>query len=85
MQDKVPFLKKRFINFLNKKGIDNRNLFYSIPTQCSAYRFACFNKNDYANAEYCSNCGTHIGIHQDLTIEQLNYVIESIKEFVDGL
>ena len=80
----LPFTKAKFINFLNSKGIDNRNLFYSIPTQSNAYKYLGHKLGDFPESEHCSNNGTHIGIHQDLTIEQLDYVINSIKEFLNG-
>jgi dTDP-4-amino-4,6-dideoxygalactose transaminase len=80
VKDEAPFDKIDFVNFLTSKGIDNRNLFYSIPSQCEPYKK--YTTNIYPEAEFCSNNGTHIGIHQDINEEQLYYIINSIKEFV---
>ena len=77
--------KDKFVKFLTEKGIDNRNLFYSIPTQADCYKYLGYSYGQFPMAEESSLIGTHIGIHQDLSIDQLNYVIESIKEFIDGL
>ena len=76
-----PFMKEEFVKFLTAKGIDNRNLFYCIPTQCEPYKK--YIDNVYPEAEYCSNNGTHIGVHQDLTLEQLDYVIDCVKELIN--
>ena len=80
LKPKCPFTKAEFVKHLSDRGIDNRNLFYSIPTQCEAYKK--YASNIYPEAEYCSNNGTHIGVHQDLTLSQLEYVIKSIQEFI---
>jgi len=37
---------------------------------------------DYPEAEYCSDNGTHIGIHQHLELEQLDYVVDVVKGFL---
>ena len=75
--------KQHFVDFLTSKGIDNRNLFYSIPTQAKCYAYLGYELGRFPTAEYMSDYGTHIGIHQDLTNEQLDYVVASIKEYVD--
>jgi len=80
VKDEAPFTKEDFVSYLSKKGIDNRNLFYCIPTQCEPYKKYC--SNTYAESEFCSNNGTHIGIHQDLSINQLQYVIKKISEYI---
>lgn len=80
--DKID--KYKFVQFLTDKGIDNRNLFYSIPTQAKCYAYLGHKLGDFPNAEALSDYGTHIGIHQDLNQEQLDYIVDCIKEFVDG-
>ncbi len=82
MHRTCPFTKAQFVNFLNEKGIDNRNLFYSIPTQCKSYQYLGYKRGCFPNAEYLSDYGTHIGIHQDLTYGQLDYVLECLGEFI---
>lgn len=82
VKDGVPFTKKEFVQWLSEKGIDNRNLFYSIPTQCEAYASLGYKLGTFPNAEWLSNHGTHIGCHQDLSIDQLDYVVNSVKEFI---
>jgi dTDP-4-amino-4,6-dideoxygalactose transaminase len=82
LNKQCPFTKNKFVEFLSSRGIDNRNLFYSIPTQTECYRYLGFQLGCYPNAEYLSNYGTHIGVHQDLNLDQLDYVIDTIAEFL---
>lgn len=83
LRQDAPFTKKQFTDFLTSRGIDNRNLFYSIPSQCECYFGVGWQLGPYNNAEYASNYGTHIGCHQDLSEDQLKYVIDSVKEFLN--
>jgi dTDP-4-amino-4,6-dideoxygalactose transaminase len=62
--------------------IDFRDLFYSIPTQTPAYGFLGYKLGDFPEAEYCSDHGVHIGIHQDLSISQLDYVVSVIGDLI---
>ena len=82
VKEDVPFTKDEFVDYLDKKGVDSRNLFYSIPTQTQSYKFLGHTLGDFPEAEYCSNHGTHIGIHQDIEIEDLDYVDEVVGEFL---
>lgn len=80
--EKAPFTKDEFVSYLDKAGVDSRNLFYSIPTQCPSYAFLGKRPGDFPEAEYCSNNGTHIGIHQDIELKQLDYVAEVTETFL---
>lgn len=84
VKEKMPFTKDEFVARLDQSGVDSRNLFYSIPTQCPSYAFLGKRPGDFPEAEYCSNNGTHIGIHQDLELKQLDYVVEVTQEFLKG-
>lgn len=82
VREKMPFTKDEFVTYLDKAGVDSRNLFYSIPTQCPSYAFLGKRPGDFPEAEYCSNNGTHIGIHQDIELKQLDYVAEVTETFL---
>lgn len=84
VKESAPFTKDEFVAFLDERGVDSRNLFYSIPTQCPSYSFLGKKLGDFPEAEYCSNNGTHIGIHQDIEIEQLDYITEVVEEFLEN-
>jgi dTDP-4-amino-4,6-dideoxygalactose transaminase len=78
----VNFTKDDFVTYLEKAGVDSRNLFYSIPTQTQGYQFMGHKPGDFSQAEYCSDQGTHIGCHQDVGIAQMNYVVQVVEEFL---
>jgi dTDP-4-amino-4,6-dideoxygalactose transaminase len=68
--------------FLTERGIDSRTMFESMPTQCPGFAFLGHELGDFPNAEYISSRGVHVGIHQDLNEDHMNYIIETLKEFV---
>lgn len=82
LRDKVPFIKDEIVDFLDKKGVDSRNLFYSMPTQCPSYKFLGHKPGDFPEAEYCGDHGFHFGIHQDIEVGQLDYVVTVVKQFL---
>jgi dTDP-4-amino-4,6-dideoxygalactose transaminase len=78
----LNFTKDEFVTYLEREGVDSRNLFYSIPTQTPSYAFMGHHLGDFPETEYCSDQGTHIGCHQDLGIEQMDYVIHVVEGFL---
>jgi dTDP-4-amino-4,6-dideoxygalactose transaminase len=82
LREGLGFTKDEFVAYIEEKGIDSRNLFYSMPTQCPSYAFLGYKLGDFPEAEYCSDNGTHIGIHQDIEIDQLDYVVEVVEDFL---
>lgn len=68
---------------LQDRGIENRALFGCIPTQQP--NMAAFKKQyegKLPNAEYIGKNGFYIGAHQDMTKEDLDYIIHSFKEIL---
>ncbi len=82
VREKAGFTKDEFVAYLDNDSIDSRNLFYSIPTQCPSYAFLGKRLGDFPEAEYCSNNGTHIGIHQDIELKELDYVAQVTEKFL---
>jgi len=82
LKEGVKFSLSQFVKYIENAGIDSRNLFYSIPTQCPGYKFLGYKLGQFPEAEYCGTHGLHIGVHQDLEIENLDYVIETVKKFL---
>ncbi|MBF0620101.1 MAG: DegT/DnrJ/EryC1/StrS family aminotransferase [Candidatus Omnitrophica bacterium] len=78
----LNFTKDEFVAYIESRGIDSRNLFYSMPTQCPSYAFLGYKLGSFPEAEYCSDHGTHIGIHQDIGVGQLDYVVEAVEQFL---
>ncbi len=82
LRENCSFTKDEFVQYIEKEGVDSRNLFYSMPTQCPSYAFLGKKLGDFPEAEYCSNHGTHIGIHQDLELEEMDYIVEVVGKFL---
>ncbi len=82
VREGMPFSKEEFVDFIDKAGIDSRNLFYSIPTQCPSYEYLGYQLGDFPESEFCSDRGTHIGIHQDIEIDGLDHVDTVVQEFL---
>lgn len=82
LREGLPFTKDEFVADLEENGVDSRNLFYSMPTQCPSYAFLGHKRGDFPEAEYCSDHGTHIGIHQDIGLEQLDHVAGVVERFL---
>lgn len=82
LREGVDFTRNKLIYFLEENGIDTRNLFSSMPTQCSGFSFLGYKLGDFPNAEYIGNNGFHIGVHQDLHADHINYFIDTIEKFL---
>lgn len=77
-----PFSRNQFTDYLDKNGIDTRDLFASMPTQCPGFSFLGCKPGDFPNAEYIGDNGLHIGVHQDLTDEHIEYFIDTVRKFL---
>lgn len=82
IQERAKFNRNKLVNFMEKKGIDTRNLFSSMPTQCPGFNFLGYKHGDFPNAEYIGENGIHIGVHQDLGKDECGYIINTVEEFL---
>lgn len=82
IQEKAGFTRNRFVDFLEKRGIDTRTLFSSIPTQCPGFGFLGYKAGDFPNSEYIGENGIHIGVHQDIGAKECDYVMNTVEEFL---
>jgi dTDP-4-amino-4,6-dideoxygalactose transaminase len=78
----APFDRVQLTTYMEKNGIDTRTLFSSIPTQCNGFEFLGYKLGDFPNAEYIGENGIHVGVHQDLSSKECNYVLEKIETFL---
>ncbi|NQT46484.1 MAG: DegT/DnrJ/EryC1/StrS family aminotransferase [Candidatus Omnitrophica bacterium] len=79
LREGAKFTRNELVYFLEEKGIDSRSLFSSMPTQCPGFEFLGYNLGDFPGAEYIGDNGLHIGIHQDLGKDELDYILEHVK------
>ncbi len=78
-----PFSRDQLVDYLDKNGIDTRDLFTSMPTQCPGFSFLDYKLGDFPNAEYIGNNGLHIGVHQDLGDEHIDYLVDTVETFME--
>lgn len=76
-------LRNRLCQELEQHGIETRPLFACVPTQYPAYEYMKSRwQGLLPNAEWLGANGLHIGCHQYLTKEDLDYIIKTITEVV---
>ena len=78
------FTKDDLANHLKKYNVDFRYMFLSMPTQCPGFEFLGHKLGEFPEAEYIANNGIHIGVHQDLTKEHLDYFLSVIRDYLKG-
>jgi len=83
LNDGLPFTRNEMVAYLEKNGIDTRSLFLSMPTQCAGFKFLGHKLGEFPEAEFVSDNGFHIGIHQDINEEHIDYFIELTKQFLN--
>jgi dTDP-4-amino-4,6-dideoxygalactose transaminase len=82
IREEGGFARDRFTNYLEKNGIETRDLFASMPTQYPGFSFLKYKLGNFPNAEYIGNNGLHIGVHQDLGDEHIDYLIHTVDKFL---
>lgn len=83
IKESAPFTRNQVVDFLTKNGIDTRDLFASIPTQCKGYNFMKYRQGDFPEAEYAGNNGLHLGVHQDIDEVAIEYIIQTVRKFIN--
>lgn len=78
----ASFSRVELTQFLEKEHIETRNLFQSMATQCPGFKYMGYNLGDFPNAEYIGEHGLHIGCHQDLTTEHMEYFLHTVEKFL---
>lgn len=84
MQKEAPFTRAQLTEHLEKYGIETRTLFASMPTQCPGFNYLGYQLGQFPNAEYMGVNGIHIGVHQDLGLQEMEYVLEKISLFIEN-
>jgi dTDP-4-amino-4,6-dideoxygalactose transaminase len=84
IQEGASFTRKELVIFLEKNEIETRSLFSSMPTQCQGFSFLGYKLGDFPNAEFIGNNGLHIGVHQDLNEEHIDYFIKTVDKFLSS-
>jgi perosamine synthetase len=73
--------KQGLMDYLTQKGIGVRD---TVPLTNQPVYKGLFNEADYPRAKSMNNHGVYWGLHQDLTQDDLDYVIQSVREYYNG-
>lgn len=73
-------IKKSLVNFLEKNGIETRDM---LPLINQPIYIEMFNidENDYPVAAWINKNGFYVGCHQDLEKKDFDYIIRTMKSF----
>jgi len=82
VSEDAPFCRNKLVRFLEKRGVETRSLFQSMPTQCPGFSFLGYRKGQFPEAEYCGTSGFHIGVHQDIGKKDIAYVLNCLEDFI---
>ena len=80
----AKFTRDELVRYLSGHGIDSRNLFLSMPTQCPGFNYLGYKLGQFPVAEYIGENGLHIGLHQGLELRHMKYFIAVLDEFMKG-
>lgn len=83
IQPGAPFTRAQLTEYLEKNGIETRTLFSSMPTQCPGFNYLGYQLGQFPNAEYMGKNGIHIGVHQDLALKEMDYVLKQLNLFLE--
>jgi CDP-4-dehydro-6-deoxyglucose reductase, E1 len=83
IQEEAPFTRRELTGFLEEHGIETRTLFASMPTQCKGFKDLGHHPGEFPNAEYIGEHGLHVGVHQDLGLEEMDYLLETLQLFLE--
>ncbi len=83
IQEKASFSRSELTSFLEEQGIETRTLFASMPTQCAGFAYLGYKPGQFPEAEYVGKNGLHIGVHQDLELGEMEYVLDTIGRFLE--
>ncbi|MBN2008124.1 DegT/DnrJ/EryC1/StrS family aminotransferase [candidate division KSB1 bacterium] len=82
VSEKAPFSREDLATFLEHHGIETRTLFMSMPTQCPGFAYLNYKLGQFPVAEFMGRNGLHIGVHQDLKTDDMEYVLEMLDVFI---
>jgi dTDP-4-amino-4,6-dideoxygalactose transaminase len=75
---------KKFMDYLQEKGIDSR-VFYPVPLHLQkCFKYLGYKRGDFPQAEKAAKQAFTLPIYPELTGEEKDYIIQSVKEFING-
>ena len=75
---------KKFMDYLQEKGIDSR-VFYPVPLHLQkCFKYLGYKAGDFPQAEKAAKQTFTLPIYPELTGEEKDYIIQTVKEFIHG-
>ena len=75
----------KLCSILDDHDIHWKRNFGCTPTQHKAYEFLGHKLGDFPEAEFVGDNGIHVGVHQYLSKDDLDRMVEAFTEFFEGL
>jgi dTDP-4-amino-4,6-dideoxygalactose transaminase len=82
IREGVPLDFQGFYRHLEAHGVQVKLNFGSLPTQHRVFQHLGHRLGDFPEAEFVGTHGLHVGCHQYLTREHLDYLIDVVHDFV---
>lgn len=82
VNEEAPFTRAQLTQHLEANGIETRTLFVSMPTQCPGFAHLGYKIGQFPVAEYMGDHGIHVGVHQDIGIQEMDYLLETLESFL---
>ncbi len=82
LKENLDFTRDEFVKYLEENGVDSRNLFFSMPTQCQGFNFLNYRLGEFPISEYIGKHGLHIGIHQDIGKKEIDAFVVIVRKFL---
>jgi len=76
------FSRNALMQYLEENGIETRTLFEAMPTQCASFKFRGYKPGEFPNAEYIGDNGLHVGVHDGLGLEEMQYLLDMLEKFI---
>ena len=83
IQPEASFTRAQLTGYLERAGIETRTLFASMPTQCPGFAHLGHRLGQFPAAEYMGRRGIHVGVHHDLTTEDMDHVLATLADFLE--
>ena len=79
----AKFTRDELVEHLEKNGVETKNLFQSMPTQCPGFSFLGHECGEFPNAEFMGLQGLLVGVHQGLGRGDCDFVLDKVAEFLE--
>jgi dTDP-4-amino-4,6-dideoxygalactose transaminase len=83
VQEAASFTRAQLALYLEEHGVETRTLFASMPTQYPGFAFLGYQPGQFPQAEYIGKHGIHVGVHHDLGLEEMDYLLETLVRFLE--